>query len=189
MNPYGVVSLENYGDVITVNGHSYADDKTDHTNFALLVSTDFTEPFDDPIAYGKTHRPPGQPARRGHHRAAPGRPAAGPPLHDASASQRGTVQPTLTGATPGDLSFVLPYRHLRDILDMLEAHGQAGAGRQRPRHAALRGRGEVLLGAARRSTRACRREIGDLYAVGDGAGITRGLVQASAAGVIAARSI
>ena len=54
MNPYGAVSLENYGDVVTVNGHSYADFKTDRTNFALLVSTDFTEPFDDPIAYGKS---------------------------------------------------------------------------------------------------------------------------------------
>ena len=54
MNPYGEVSLENYGDVVTVNGHSYADAKTDHTNFALLVSTDFTEPFDEPIAYGKS---------------------------------------------------------------------------------------------------------------------------------------
>jgi len=52
MNPYGEVSLENYGDVVTVNGHSYADVKTDRTNFALLVSTDFTEPFDDPLAYG-----------------------------------------------------------------------------------------------------------------------------------------
>ena len=47
MNPYGAVSIENYGDVTTVNGHSYADFKTDRTNFALLVSTDFTEPFDD----------------------------------------------------------------------------------------------------------------------------------------------
>ncbi|GAG59114.1 unnamed protein product, partial [marine sediment metagenome] len=48
MNPYGVVSTEKYGDVITVNGHSYAKDKTDNTNFALLVSTNFTEPLKPP---------------------------------------------------------------------------------------------------------------------------------------------
>jgi hypothetical protein len=54
MNPQGVVSVENYGDVVTVNGHSYADRKTEYTNFALLVSTDFTQPFNDPIAYGKS---------------------------------------------------------------------------------------------------------------------------------------
>ena len=50
--PYGEVSTEFAGEVMTVNGHSYADRKTANTNFALLVSKNFTEPFDDPITYG-----------------------------------------------------------------------------------------------------------------------------------------
>ena len=137
MNPYGEVSLENYGDVVTVNGHSYADLKTDRTNFALLVSTDFTEPFDDPIAYGKSI------ARLANllgediivqrlgdllhgHRSTPDR------------IRRGTIQPSLKGATPGDLSFVLPYRHLRDILEMLDAMDKLAPG--------INGRDTLLYG-------------------------------------------
>jgi uncharacterized protein len=187
MNPYGEVSLENYGDVITVNGHSYASKRTDRTNFALLVSTDFTHPFDDPIAYGKSI------ARLANligediivqrlgdlqqgHRSTPER------------IRRGTVQPTLGGATPGDLSFVLPYRHLRDILDMLEAVDAMAPG--------VNGRDTLLYGvevkfysARPELDEGLRTPVQNLYAVGDGAGITRGLVQASAAGVVAARSI
>jgi len=54
MNPYGEVSTESYGDVVTVNGHSYAGEarRTESTNFAVLVSQRFTEPFRDPITYG-----------------------------------------------------------------------------------------------------------------------------------------
>ena len=56
MCPAGEVIMESTGGsdpVITVNGHSYADRKSENTNFALLVSTTFTEPFQEPIAYGK----------------------------------------------------------------------------------------------------------------------------------------
>jgi len=53
MNPYGEVVLEQSDDIITVNGHSYAQKKSDNTNFALLVSSTFTDPFHNPIKYGK----------------------------------------------------------------------------------------------------------------------------------------
>ena len=187
MNPYGEVSLENYGDVVTVNGHSYADAKTDRTNFALLVSTDFTEPFDDPIAYGKSI------ARLAN---LLGEDIIVQRLGDLQQGhrstmdriRRGTVQPTLKGATPGDLSFVLPYRHLRDILDMLESMDNLAPG--------VNGRDTLLYGievkfySARPELDAgLQTPVRNLYAIGDGAGITRGLVQASCAGVIAARSI
>jgi uncharacterized protein len=187
MNPHGVVSLENYGDVITVNGHSYADDKTEYTNFALLVSTDFTEPFDDPITYGKSI------ARLAN---LLGEDIVVQRLGDllqgkrstAERIERGTVQPTLSGATPGDLSFVLPYRHMRDILDMLETLEKLAPG-VNARDTLLYG-AEVKFYSARPTLDAgLRTQIGGLYAVGDGAGITRGLVQASASGVLAARSI
>ena len=187
MNPYGEVSLENYGDVVTVNGHSYAAAKTDRTNFALLVSTDFTEPFDDPIAYGKSIARLANllgediivqrlgDLQQGHR-------------STAERIRRGTVQPTLKGASPGDLSFVLPYRHLRDILDMLEVMDKLAPG--------VNGRDTLLYGvevkfysARPELDEGLQTPVKNLFAVGDGAGITRGLVQASAAGVIAARSI
>ena len=127
MNPYGAVSLENYGDVVTVNGHSYADFKTDRTNFALLVSTDFTEPFDDPIAYGKSI------ARLANVLGEDIIVQRLGDLHQGHRStmdriRRGTVQPTLQGATAGDLAFVLPYRHLTDILEMLAAMDKIAPG-------------------------------------------------------------
>ena len=53
VSPYGEVTTESYDGVLTVNGQSYAERKTDNTNFAILVSTSFTEPFREPIAYGK----------------------------------------------------------------------------------------------------------------------------------------
>jgi hypothetical protein len=187
MNPYGAVSLENYGDVTTVNGHSYADFKTDRTNFALLVSTDFTEPFDDPIAYGKSI------ARLAN---LLGEDIVVQRLGDLQQGhrstmdriRRGTVQPTLTGATAGDLAFVLPYRHLRDILEFLEAMDHLAPG--------VNGRDTLLYGvevkfysARPELDEGLQTPVANLYAVGDGAGVTRGLVQASAAGVLAARSI
>jgi uncharacterized FAD-dependent dehydrogenase len=187
MNPYGEVSLENYGEVITVNGHSYADKKTDRTNFALLVSTDFTHPFDDPIAYGKSI------ARLAN---LLGEDIIVQRLGDLEQGhrstteriQRGTVQPTLQGATPGDLSFVLPYRHLRDILDMLEAMDAIAPG-VNARDTLLYGVEVKFYSARPQLDEALQTPVKNLYAVGDGAGITRGLVQASVAGVIAARSI
>jgi uncharacterized FAD-dependent dehydrogenase len=187
MNPYGEVSLENYGDVLTVNGHSYASKRTQNTNFALLVNTQFTEPFDDPIAYGKSI------ARLAN---LLGEDILVQRLGDLQAGkrstreriERGTVHPTLLGATPGDLSFVLPYRYLKDILEMLEAMDFMAPG-VKARDTLLYG-AEVKFYSARPQLDAgLQTEVAGLYAVGDGAGVTRGLVQASAAGVMAARSI
>ena len=120
MNPDGYVSREAYGDVVTVNGHSYSDRESGYTNFALLVSTKFTEPFKEPITYGMSI------ARLAN---LLGEDIIIQRLGDLQIGQRttterlarSTIKPTLAKCTPGDLSFVLPYRHLRDILDMLEA--------------------------------------------------------------------
>ncbi len=187
MNPYGRVSIENYGDVVTVNGHSYAEHKTDRTNFALLVSTRFTEPFNEPIAYGKSIARLANllgdqiiVQRLGDLRA--GRRSTSERL------SRGAVQPTLEGATAGDLAFVLPYRHLHGILEMLDALEHVAPGVNGP-DTLLYGV-EVKFYSARPELDAgLQTPIQNLYAVGDGAGITRGLMQASVAGVIAARSI
>jgi len=187
MNPYGEVSIENYGDVVTVNGHSYADVKTDRTNFALLVSTDFTEPFDDPLAYGTSIARLANllgediivqrlgDLQQGHR-------------STADRLRRGTVEPSLKGATPGDLSFILPYRHLRDILEMLEAMDALAPG-VNARDTLLYGVEVKFYSSRPELDHTLQTPVRGLYAVGDGAGITRGLVQASAAGIIAARAV
>ena len=187
MNPYGQVCVERYGDVLTVNGHSYSEHSTENSNFALLASTTFTEPFEEPIAYGKYIARLANLLGEGilvqrlgdlleGRRSTPRRIA------------RSTVVPSLPSATPGDLSFALPYRYISDILEMLEALDQLTPGLN-ARDTLLYGV-EVKFYSSRPSLGAdLQSEIKGLYAIGDGAGITRGLVQASASGIVAARSI
>lgn len=190
MCPWGEVAMESSGGtdpVMTVNGHSYADRKTENTNFALLVSTTFTEPFKDPIAYGRYLARLANILSGGvivqrlgdlleGRRSTPAR------------IQRGIIQPTLKSATPGDLSFVLPYRYLKNIIEMLEAMDRLAPG-VASRHTLLYGV-EVKFYSSRLSlSESLESELPDLFAVGDGAGVTRGLVQASASGVLVAREI
>ena len=102
--------------------------------------------------------------------------------------RRGLVRPTLTEATPGDLSLVLPYRYLLAIVEMLEALDKLAPG-VHSRHTLLYGV-EVKFYSYRLNLSAkLETEIKNLFAVGDGAGITRGLIQASATGMLAAREI
>lgn len=187
MNPYGQVCVERYGEVLTVNGHSYADQRTDNSNFALLASTTFTEPFKEPIAYGKYIARLANLLGEGILVQRLGDLLSGRRSTPRRIS-RSTVAPTLPDATPGDLSFALPYRYISDILEMLEALDGLCPGLYK-RDTLLYGV-EVKFYSSRPSLGAdLQSEIPGLYAIGDGAGITRGLVQASASGIVAARSI
>jgi len=187
MCPNGEVVMEQNDGVMTVNGHSYATRKTENTNFSLLVSTAFTEPFREPIAYGRYLASLANllgggvlVQRLGDLRT--GRRSTSERI------QRGLVQPTLPEATPGDLSFVLPYRHLAGILEMLEAMDKLAPG-VASRHTLLYGVEVKFYSARPRLSECLETEVANLFAIGDGAGVTRGLVQASASGLIAAREI
>jgi len=185
--PRGEVITESYAGIITVNGQSYAERKTDNTNFAILVSTKFTEPFREPIAYGKyiarltNLLSGGIMIQR---------------LGDLEVGRRSTeerisrslVVPTFKNATPGDLSFVLPYRYLADIREMLQALDQVAPG--------LNSKDTLLYGAEVKFytsrlelSNHLETRIRNLFTIGDGAGLTRGLIQASVSGVIVAREI
>jgi hypothetical protein len=187
MCPYGEVVTEQNEGIVTVNGHSYADQRTGNTNFALLVTTRFTEPFHDPIAYGRSLARLANlisdgviVQRLGDLQA--GRRSTGERMG------RGLVPPTLTSATPGDLSFVLPHRYLSSILEALGALDRFAAGLG-SRHTLLYGV-EVKFYSARPHLSGClETEVGNLFAVGDGAGVTRGLMQASVSGLLAGREI
>ncbi len=185
--PEGEVITESYDGILTVNGQSYAERKTGNTNFAILVSTSFTEPFREPIAYGKylarlTNLLSGGVIIQR--------------LGDLKAGRRSTeerigrslVTPTLKNATPGDLSFVLPYRYLANIREMLEALDQIAPG-VNSNHTLLYGV-EVKFYSSRLELSNClETRIRNLFAIGDGAGVTRGLIQASVSGVIVGREI
>jgi uncharacterized FAD-dependent dehydrogenase len=187
MCPYGEVSTEFAGDVMTVNGHSFAEFKTANTNFAILVSKSFTEPFNDPIAYGKSIARLANLLSGGIMVQRLGDLEAGR-RSTRERLQRSIVTPTLPSATPGDLNLVLPYRYVKDILEMLHALDQIAPG-VAERHTLLYGVEVKFYSNRLKLSAEMETEVENLFACGDGAGVTRGLVQASASGLIAAREI
>ncbi len=102
--------------------------------------------------------------------------------------RRGHVKPTLKDAVPGDLSFVLPHRYITNILDMLKAMDKIAPGVNSP-HTLLYGVEVKFYSRQLKLGSNLETEIENLFAVGDGAGVSRGLIQASASGIIAAREI
>lgn len=187
VNPYGEVVTENIDGIWTVNGHSYSHKKTENTNFAILCSTYFTEPFKEPVIYGKSI------ARLAN---LLGNTVLVQRLGDIKKGRRSTeeriakniLQPTLKTATPGDLSFVLPYRYIVNILEMLEVLDKLMPGVNSP-HTLLYGVEVKFYSLRLKLTKSFETEIKNLFAAGDGAGITRGLIQASVSGIVVAREI
>lgn len=189
MNPGGFVSQENYdNDLAVVNGHSYHDLKSNQTNFALLVSSRFTEPFNEPITYGKYI------ARLSN--MLTGGKIMVQRLKDLKEGKRSTYErikklsyvPTLKDAVPGDLSYVLPSRIINALLETFEELEHVCPG--------ISGRDTILYGVEVKFYSAkievdnnLETKYKGVYAIGDGAGITRGLMQASISGIIAAKNI
>jgi uncharacterized FAD-dependent dehydrogenase len=190
MCPGGEVIMESTGGsdpVITVNGVGYIEPRTENTNFAILVSTTFTEPFHEPIAYGKYVASLANVLSGGvlvqrlgdlmdGHRSTPAR------------MQSSSLRPSLEAATPGDLSFALPYRYLKGIIEMLQAMDRLVPGVASPQ-TLLYGIEVKFYSSRLKLTPCLETEVRNMFAAGDGAGVTRGLVQASASGVVAAREI
>lgn len=187
VNPYGEVVKEYLKGIWTVNGHSYAERRTGNTNFAILVSTYFTEPFDQPISYGRYIAQLANFLGKGVIIQRLGDLMAGRRSTQERIS-KGIVRPTLSDATPGDLSFVIPYRYLCDIMEMLEALDKIAPG-VNSRHTLLYGVEVKFYSMQLKLTDKLETEISNIFAVGDGAGVSRGLIQASASGILAAREI
>ena len=187
MCPRGEVSTEELHGLVTVNGHTTVSRPTANTNFALLVSTTFTEPFDDPIAYGRNVAQLANLLGDG---------VLVQRLTDLRSGRRSTpsrmshclVQPTLKEATPGDISYVLPYRHLSGILEMLEAMDRLAPG-VASRHTLLYAVEAKFYSSKPKLSPQLETEVRNLFAVGDGAGVSRGIVQAAASGIVAAREV
>jgi len=187
MNPYGKVVSEYCQGVHLVNGHSYAESKTENTNFALLVSTCFTEPFDRPISYGRYLARLANFLSGGIIVQRLGDLLMGR-RSTAERLKRNVITPSLPEATPGDLSFVLPYRYLSNILEMLEAMNNLTPGLN-SRHTLLYGLEVKFYSLRLQLSNTFETPIHNLYAIGDGAGLTRGLMQSSISGIVAARGV
>ena len=189
MNPYGHVVAENVEGINTVNGHSYSDPKLQsrNTNFALLVSNRFTQPFNEPYRYGKHIASLSNMLAGGVLVQRFGDLVSGIRTNEHRLS-KSFVRPTLTAAVPGDLSLALPKRQLDDIIEMIYALDKLAPGTAN--YDTLLYGAEVKFYSARISlSNQLETALPGFFAIGDGAGVTRGLAQAGASGVKAARVV
>ena len=188
MNPRGAVVNENTNGIVTVNGHSYEDPAkyTQNTNFALLVSKHFSEPFKDSNGYGESI------ARLSNML---GGGVMVQRFGDLIRGQRSTQKridesftvPTLA-ATPGDLSLVLPKRILDGIIEMIYALDKIAPGTAND-DTLLYGVEVKFYNMEAEVNERLETKYDGLYIIGDGSGITHSLSHASASGVFVAREI
>ena len=186
INPYGEVVSENTNGIVTVNGHSYADEnlRTENTNFALLVSNKFTEPFRDSNEYGES-------IARLSNMLGGGvlMQRFGDLVKGRRSSERRMekcfTKPTLA-ATPGDLSLVIPKRQLDDIIEMIYALDEIAPGTANE-DTLLYGVEVKFYNSKVEVNENLETAVPRLYALGDGSGVTHSLSQASASGVYVAR--
>lgn len=190
-NPSGEVATEYYDNgLAVVNGHAYKSQelKTNNTNFALLVSKNFTKPFKTPIEYGKQIAQLSNMLCDGK--------ILVQTFGDFRRGRRTTEErlcrnnliPTLKDAVPGDLSLVFPHRIMVDIEEMIMALDKVTPG--------IASDETLLYGVEVKFysnkvvvNKDFETNIKGLRAIGDGASVTRGLQQASANGISVARSI
>lgn len=189
-NPSGHVVIENHSGTMLANGHAYHDPKlgSNNTNFALLVSHTFSEPFNEPNEFAhevsrlanKLSNGSVMVQRYGDIKR--GRRTTQKRLKE------GYTVPTLKEAVPGDLGLVLPYNTMKSIIEMIEALDNVTPGIANE-HTLLYGVEAKFYSARPKVREGFECEIDDLYVAGDGAGLTRGLAQAGANGIIVARHI
>ncbi len=188
MNPKGAVVNENTNGIITVNGHSYEDPakQTENTNFALLVSKHFSEPFKDSNGYGESiarlsNMLGGGVIVQRFGDLIRGRRSNHDRMRDSF------LVPTLN-ATPGDLSLVLPKRILDGIIEMIYALDKVAPGTAND-DTMLYGVEVKFYNMEVEVDEHLMSKYEGLYIIGDGSGITHSLSHASASGVFVAREI
>lgn len=188
-NPSGFVSSEVYdNDLNLVNGHSYKEKKSKNTNLAILVSHHFNHPFDKPIEYGRNVAKNLNELGAGN--------VVVQRLGDIYRGKRtwekelttNKVKPTLKSATAGDITFAIGYRTMTDILQFIRSMDKVVEGFANPEN--LLYAPEIKFYSNKVTIdKNFETNIKGLYSIGDGGGLTRGLMMASASGVHLARVI
>ncbi len=187
-NPHGFIITEHYPDFICVNGHSLKGKKSENTNFAFLVRLSLTHPVENTTSYGEA-------IARMASTIGGGKPII-QRMGDLKAGRRSTrdrieksyVKPTFNDVTPGDISMSLPARIVTDILEGLEMLNRVIPGVAED--STLLYSPEIKFHAHRVVVnKNMESDLKNLFTVGDGAGVSRGIVIAAATGLIAAKEI
>ena len=188
-NPSGFVTNEVYdNDLTLVNGHAYKNKKSTNTNFALLVSHHFNDPFKEPIKYGVNIAENANQLGKGN--------VLVQRLGDILKGKRtwqkeleeNSVVPTLKTAVAGDITYAIGYRTMTDILEFIKAMDKVIPGFAHPDNLLYAAEikfysNEIII------DNNFETNIKGLYSIGDGGGLTRGLIMASASGVQMARNL
>ncbi len=189
-NPSGHVVVENHSGTMLANGHAFKDKKlkSKNTNFALLVSHKFDEPFSQPNEYAhEVSRLANKLSNGGLIVQTYGDLLKGRRTTEKRLKECFT-EPTLKEAIPGDLSLALPYKTMKSLIEMIEAlnHVTPGIANE---HTLLYGVEAKFYSTRPKIHEGFESDIKNLYVAGDGAGLTRGLAQAGANGIYVARHI
>ena len=189
-NPSGHVVVENHSGIVCANGHAYKDPSkgSENTNFAILVSHRFTEPFNRPNEYAREVCKRANELSNGS--------VILQRYGDIMRGRRSTkkriyenfIMPTQAEAEPGDLGLALPYVTMVSILETIKALDYVTPGLASD-HTLLYGVEAKFYSSRPELSSSLMTKIANLYCGGDGAGITRGLAQAGASGVLIARDI
>ncbi len=188
-NPGGFVSQENYdNDLAVVNGHSYKDMKSPNTNLSILSSHNFTTPFNQPIAYAQKVGELTNMLANGHILVQRFGDILGGKRTWDRELQRANVKPTLKDAVAGDITAAMPYRAMTNIIAFIQAMDLVVPGFASPE--TLLYSPELKFYSNRvKMDGELRTNIQGFYSLGDSSGWTRGLMMASAMGVLMGRKL
>lgn len=189
VNPGGFVVEEGYDEVKCVNGHSFANTKSDNSNFALLYSIRFTEPFNDPIEYGKSVCKLANKLGGGKILVQ----RLGDLINNKRTNEvrlkENTVIPTLKDAVPGDLKFALPYKVVDAILDTLDGLNHVIDGIWDPDILLYAPEVKFYSSKIKLNNKLQVESLPDVYFLGDSSGVTHGIIQSCMSGIYTARNI
>lgn len=190
VNPNGFVTNENYDDgIVCVNGHSYLNKKSENTNFALLVSCKFTEPFNKPIKFGKTLCSYVNMLTNGK--------VMVQRLLDLKNKKRSTkdrikrlsINPTLKDAEPGDLRYALPSNILDSIIQTLDNMSNVIPNLNGPNTILYAPEVKFYSALIDVDNNLQLKKYKNIYCIGDSSGITHGIMQSSISGLYVANKI
>lgn len=189
VNPGGYVVQENYDDCVCVNGHSLSDNKCLNTNFALLVSCNFTDPFNEPIRYGKS-------ICKLSNMLADGKVMV-QRLVDLKHKKRSTesrikrlsIEPTLKDAEPGDLRYVFPANVIDSIVETLDNLNNVMPGMNGVNTILYSPEVKFYSSKIDLNNKLQNNKFDNVYFIGDSSGVTHGIMQSVMSGIYVAEDL
>ena len=189
VNPGGYVVQENYDNCVCVNGHPLSDNKTPNTNFALLVSLNFTKPFNEPIKYATSICQLTNMLADGKVMVQRLTDLKNKKRSTATKMQRLTIEPTLKDAEPGDLRYALPSNVIDALLETIDNLNNVFPGINGSNTLLYAPEVKFYSSKIELNNKLQSNKYDDIYFIGDSSGITHGIMQSVMSGLYVAKQI